>query len=108
MLEEDGNFHQAVYDVARTDSVASVDPNTCAVTGHGANTLCATWTDPAFDASRRAVYYARVLENPSCRWTTLRCLALPEGERPDGCSDPRVPTTIQERAWTSPIWFAPS
>jgi len=48
-----------------------------------------------------------VVENPSCRWTTWKCLAMPAGERPNGCSDPRVPKTIQERAWTSPIWFTP-
>jgi len=55
-----------------------------------------------------AVYYARVIENPSCRWSTWHCLDIPEAERPDGCSDPRVPKTIQERAYTSPIWFEPA
>ena len=104
---EDGTFHEAVHEVARVAGGASVDLATCQLQGPGAETLCATWSDPTFDASRPAVYYARVVENPSCRWTTWQCLALPEAGRPDGCSDPRVPPTLQERAWTSPIWFLP-
>ncbi len=103
----DGQFHQAVYDVARAREVATVDPETCALSGAGADLLCATWTDPDFEAERAAVYYARVVENPSCRWTTWKCLTLPSDERPDGCTDPRVPRTLRERAWTSPIWHAP-
>jgi hypothetical protein len=69
--------------------------------------LCASWTDPELDAAGAAVYYARILESPSCRWTTWKCNALPTEQRPDACSDARVPKTIQERAWTSPIWLAP-
>jgi hypothetical protein len=103
----DGTFHEAVHDVARVPAGASVDADTCALRGPGADSLCATWSDPGFDPSRPAVYYARVVENPSCRWTTWQCLSLPEEERPDGCTDPRVPRTLQERAWTSPIWFMP-
>jgi len=103
----DGAFHQAVHDVARVPPGASVDPETCATRGPGAGTLCATWTDPDFDPDRASVYYARVVEIPTCRWNTWRCLALPPERRPDGCSDPRVPSTIRERAWTSPIWYLP-
>jgi hypothetical protein len=104
---DDGAFHQAVHDVAAVAAGASVDPETCALRGEGAEALCATWTDPGFDPDRPAVYYARVVENPSCRWTTWKCLAWPEIDRPDGCRDPRVPRTIRERAWTSPIWYSP-
>ncbi len=104
---DDGSFHQAVHDVARVAPGASVDLVTCERRGEGADGLCGTWVDPEFDAERSAVYYARVVENPSCRWTRWQCLALPEADRPDGCSDPRIPDTIQERAWTSPIWFHP-
>ena len=73
--------------------------------GPGAAELCGTWRDPAFDAGQSAVYYARVLQNPSCRWSQHDCIALPAPERPPSCSDPNLPKTIQERAWTSPIWY---
>jgi len=104
---EDGGFHQQVTDVAGQANDADVDLETCTPRGTGAEALCAVWTDPSFDADQPAVYYARVVENPSCRWSTWQCLALPEGARPDGCRDPRVPKTIQERAWTSQIWVSP-
>ena len=83
-----------------------MDLATCKKSGAGADTLCGVWRDPDSDPKRRAVYYARIVENPSCRYTTWQCLALPEDERPPACSDPAIPKTIQERAWTSPIWYA--
>ena len=60
-----------------------------------------TWQDPDFDPDRRATYYVRVLENPSCRWSTWEALRANVEPRPD------VPQTIQERAYTSPIWYIP-
>jgi hypothetical protein len=69
--------------------------------------LCGSWQDPDFDATVPAVYYARVLENPSCRWTAWQCLSLPKAERPALCDDGDRPWVIQERAWTSPIWYSP-
>jgi hypothetical protein len=105
----DGLLHQAVVDViGEPENGADVDPLTCAPRGPGADSLCTVWRDPGFDPERRAVYYARVVENPSCRWHTRQCLALPESDRPAGCDDPRVPRVIQERAWTSAIWYSPS
>ena len=59
------------------------------------------WRDPAFDPAHRAFYYARVLENPTCRWSTWDALRAGVPPRSD------FPTTIQERAWSSPIWTAP-
>jgi hypothetical protein len=104
---DDGAWHQAVHDVAGGANEASVDLTTCEPEGRGEDTLCGVWEDPDFDASRDAVYYARVLENPSCRWSTIQCLTLPEAERPEGCTHPDIEKIIQERAWTSPIWYAP-
>ncbi|MCE2392428.1 MAG: DUF3604 domain-containing protein [Proteobacteria bacterium] len=106
---EDDVIHQAVYDVAGSAADApGADPETCAARPGGHDSLCAVWTDPDFDPDQRAVYYARVLEVPSCRWSALQCNALPEDERPSICSNPAVPRTVSERAWTSPIWFAPA
>ena len=105
---ENGERHVQVYDIAG-DAIgqATVDPATCATSGPGADSLCAVWTDPDFDPAEAAFYYARVLENPTCRWTTWTCNALPPEDRPDGCSDPTIPATTQERAWSSPIWYSP-
>lgn len=103
---DDGRFHEAVHDVAGdADNGADVSRDTCERSGAGAASLCAVWTDPDFDPSRSAVYYARVVENPSCRWNALQCAALPDDERPAACGDPDLPWRIQERAWTSPIWY---
>jgi hypothetical protein len=85
-----------------------VDLDTCTPRGPGEDRLCSVWTDPGFDPKQRAVYYARVLENPSCRYNTRLCISLPPGLRPAECGDKSLPKTIQERAWTSPIWYAPA
>jgi hypothetical protein len=68
----------------------------------GAAELKTTWRDPDFDPAQRAFYYLRVLENPTCRWTTWD--ALRAGIEPK----PGYPATIQERAWSSPIWVLPN
>ena len=105
---------ETVYDVAChdgtpdpdthrcTDNGAAVDMETCTPTGDGAGELKALWQDPEFDPERRATYYVRVLENPSCRWSTWEAMRANVPPRPD------VPQTIQERAYTSPIWYIPS
>ena len=104
---DDGLFHQSVHDVAGTyPNGAGVDLDTCEVSGPGYHNLCGQWRDPDFDPDRPAVYYARIVENPSCRWSWRQCLTLPENERPSGCSLAALDKVIQERAWTSPIWFS--
>jgi hypothetical protein len=108
-IDAEGRTHQSVYDVAGDPgNGAAVDPETCTVSGPGFSQLCASWRDPAFEPDRAAVYYARVLENPSCRWSRHTCLSLPLDQRPDSCSDPELPWQIQERAWTSPVWYYPA
>jgi hypothetical protein len=68
----------------------------------GAVELKTVWTDPEFDPSLHAFYYARVLEIPTPRWTTIQAKQL--GIAPPDVVDP----TLQERAWSSPIWYTPS
>ena len=134
---------------------AAVDLESCEPQGEGHSSLCVRWEDPDFDPSESAYYYARVIENPSCRWTTRMCadagvdcsfrdspidqaccdpvLGLNDALCEDvDCDDPppdqelvscsfplgtaiekrcclpRLDPTIQERAWTSPIWYTPS
>jgi hypothetical protein len=70
----------------------------------GAVELKTVWTDPDFDPSLDAFYYARVLEIPTPRWSTIQAAKL--GRTPP--SGPGFTPVIQERAWSSPIWYAPS
>ena len=84
------------------DNAAEVDLDDCSFSqDSGDAELAALWSDPGFDPSQRAVYYVRVLENPTCRWSTWDALRAGVAPRPD------LPATIQERAFSSPIWFAP-
>ncbi len=111
----DGAHNERVYDVACSDGLA-VDPRThrcpdngarvnladCAISKDvGASELKAVWKDPDFNQDHRAFYYVRVLENPSCRWSTWDSVRAGTPPRDD------APATIQERAWTSPVWYVP-
>ncbi len=112
---KDGHHVEQVFDVALSDG-RKVDPATgkAAPVGNtvnlttatyqnsiGATQLSAVWRDPQFDPGSAAVYYLRALEIPTPRWSTL--LAVKRSQPlPDG-----VPATIQERGWSSPIWYTP-
>ena len=114
-LDAAGKTHEKVYDVAwsggrkpdaKTGRLPAVG-NTVNVAeasytnAIGAPFLESYWKDPSFDPKQRAFYYVRVLEIPTPRWTTFDAkiygIALPKD----------VPASIQERAYTSPIWYTP-
>ena len=114
-LKPDGTYGEKVFDAVlsngrKADANGHAPPvgNTVDLTtgayrnSIGAPTLAAVWTDPEFNPQTPAVYYARALEIPTARWTTL--LALRE-KLPIPAA---APATIQERAWSSPIWFTPT
>ena len=106
-VDDSGLFRETVVDLAEDEGAAPTVDASCRPSRIGADNLCAVWRDPAWNPSKPAVYYARVLEQPSCRWHARQCAALPAEERPDACDDNALPRTIQERAWTSAIWYEP-
>nr|MDJ0849477.1 DUF3604 domain-containing protein [Myxococcota bacterium] len=136
-VDASGKAHERVFDVAgRADNGAGVDPGTCEPTGRGERSLCTVWEDPGFDARQPAFWYVRVLENPTCRWSTLQCMDAGVNPFADDCASqaeaataavherggrgdvygqcclgaedmPFLSPVIQERAWTSPIWYTP-
>ena len=111
---EDGKAREAVIDVACSDGLApdeqgrcpdngaSVNLEDCSISADkGSTELKALWSDPDFDVSQRALYYVRVLENPTCRWSTWDAVRAGVAPRED------LYSTIQERAYSSPIWVRP-
>lgn len=110
----DGELHEKIYDVAASDNRviangevatpvgSTVDVDTATYTNTIGDAFLATqWTDPDFDASQQAFYYARVMEIPTPRWTAYDQVRF--GVK---MSD-EVPMVLQERAYTSPIWYRP-
>ncbi|MFK8021528.1 MAG: DUF3604 domain-containing protein [Pseudomonadales bacterium] len=109
-----GEHQEQVFDVACSDGL-SVNPQThrcpnngahvnlddCSTTANmGASELKTLWQDPNFTPGQEAFYYVRVLENPVCRWSTWDAIHAGVTPRSD------LPATIQERAWSSPIWYS--
>ena len=114
--DAEGASHEKVFDVACSDGLkvdakthrcpdngARVNLADCSIsTDKGAAELRAGWKDPEFNAQRYALYYVRVIENPTCRWSTWDAL------RAKTPPNPKLAKTIQERAYTSPIWYVPA
>lgn len=122
-LDEKGEVHERIFDVAVSDGrkidrdgrcstpvgntvdlSALTKPNTTITYTNtiGAAVLSAYWRDPSFKPNERAFYYVRVIEIPTPRWTAFDAqfygIQMP----------PEVPMTLQERAYTSPIWYTPA
>lgn len=130
-----GISHEQVFDIAgNKDNGAGIDPNSCARLGQGISQSCVVWRDPKFNAGQDSFYYVRILENPTCRWSTLQCQAAGVNPFAENCtrqaeeatkiaqqtgatgdvysncctdpdSKPFYSPTLQERAWSSPIWY---
>ena len=84
------------------DKGATVNLSDCSISAKTGDTeLRTVWSDPNFDADRRAFYYARVLENPTCRWSTWDAIQASVEPRSE------LKATLQERAWSSPIQYRP-
>jgi hypothetical protein len=115
-LDKDGKTHEKIYEVCWGDADTralsadeklppvgdTVDLTTATWTNSiGSPDLYGFWSDPDFDPSEPAFYYTRVLEIPTPRWTAYDCVRYGI-EMPD-----EVTMKIQERAWTSPIYYNP-
>jgi len=106
---------EKIYNVAVSDnriikadgSVEDIEAKVDLTTGafdkeKGSNQLMKVWTDPDFDASQKSFYYTRVLQLPTARWNLY-------DEIREGVTYPdKVPKTLVERAWSSPIWYTPA
>ncbi len=114
-LDGDGNLKEKVYDVAWSDNRkldannslpdlgSTVDITTATYENTiGAVEISGYWSDPDFDPNEKAFYYVRVIEIPTPRWSTY------ESVKSGIPLDKDVPKTIQERAWSSPIWYSPN
>ncbi len=114
-VDAQGASHERIFDVAWSDSRTPAGDGTLPAVGNtvdiataayqnsiGAPTLEALWQDPDFDPAQAAFYYARVLQIPSPRHSLYDAVAL--GRNTTG----KRPASLQERAYTSPIWYQPS
>jgi hypothetical protein len=114
-VDAQGQTHEKIFDVAWSgDRKPGADgklplvgdtvdiANATYSNAIGAAVLDTAWTDPTFNPSERAYYYIRVIEIPTPRWTTIDAKRF-------GSEPPKtVPAAITQRAYTSPVWYAPS
>jgi hypothetical protein len=114
-LDEAGETHEMVYDVVWSGDRTPDSNGTLPSVGNtvdvenatwtntiGAPELSTVWSDPDFDPTEKAFYYARILEIPTPRWTAFDQAYFDEVN-----FGPEVPMTVVERAYTSPIWYTP-
>jgi hypothetical protein len=115
-LDSKGELHEKVYDIAWSDNrIQNPITGKLPPVGNTVNIPDASWTntigdvqlstvwrDPDFDNAEQAFYYVRVLEIPTPRWTAY------DAKRFNVKMGPEVPMTLQERAYTSPIWYIPA
>jgi hypothetical protein len=131
-VDASGTPHAQVFSVTGAASGPAPAADCSITTAGQPEQLCGVWSDPAFDPTESALYYARVLENPTCRWSTWMCVrqsvdcsqldsatgALPGAAAGyEGCcvitqsggaySGTNRFDVIEERAWTSPVWYQP-
>ena len=110
---EEGERRETVHDIACGGSQLEPSTGKCAPNGArvnlsdcswddsaGAPELKVLWQDPDYDAGENAFYYVRVIQNPTCRWTTYDALRLGRTPPED------VPATVTEMAWASPVWVS--
>jgi Protein of unknown function (DUF3604) len=96
----------ASFDIIRLHAAGSTAQQSIkseTLSGSQRQAFCKFWKDPAFVAGAPALYYARVLEAETPRWTARDCAAAPTAA---ACTDSSIPKQLQERAWTSPIFTA--
>jgi hypothetical protein len=114
-IDADGGMQEQIHDVAWSGDRVPGEDGKVPLVGDTVDVESATWTntigapelitvwqDPDFDPALKAFYYARVLEIPTPRWTAYDAAYFEEAD-----FAPEVPMTVTERAYTSPIWYAP-
>ena len=114
-VDADGTTHEKIFNVAWAEDrsldadgklpaiPSTVDVKTASYDNrYGSPQLSVVWQDPEFDASQRVFYYVRVLEIPTPRHSTYDAVALRQAPMDE------YPTIVQERAYTSPVWYTPS
>lgn len=103
-IDEAGNTREKVIALANTHKA---DLASCSEPMPAEETLCVQWQDPEFNPEQKSFYYVRVLEQPSCRWDQHICEKLDDPQQGENLQCSAEIQQIQERAWSSPIWFTP-
>lgn len=106
-IDDAGQSRYKIYGIAgHQNTHGTLDLETGKWSGTGSNSLCSVFEDPEFNPAEAAYYYVRAVEVPTLRWSWAQCASLPMDERPDACEND-AEKSVQEMAWTSPIWYLP-